>query len=83
MLRDKRVVWNLMMQKWASACEAYANAESALGSERAMGLKRAFSHLMDVRDELSIVKLNGRHIRDAGEPFVVGVIERTRCREKA
>lgn len=74
---NKNVVWNSMMQKWASACEAYASANSAKGPT---DLQRAFSHLMDVKDELHIVKLNGRHIRDAGEPFVVGVIDRTRCR---
>ena len=77
---NKNVVWNSMMQKWASACEAYAIASSAQGPERPMDLQRAFSHLMDVKDELHIVKLNGKHIRDAGEPFVVGVIDRTRCR---
>jgi hypothetical protein len=77
---DKRVVWNLMMRKWASACEAYASAESAQCSKRPIGLNRTFSNLMKVRDELNIVELNGKNIRDAGEPFVVGVIDRTRCR---
>lgn len=80
MSEDKIVVWSLMMQKWASACEAYASADSAQGPKRPAGLKRAFSHLMDVRDELNTVKLNGKNIRDAGEPFVVGVIDRARCR---
>ncbi|QIG51849.1 hypothetical protein G5V57_31570 [Nordella sp. HKS 07] len=77
---DKNVVWNLMMRKWASACEEYASADSVQGSKRPIGLKRAFSNLMDVRDELNIVTLNGKNIRDAGEPFVVGVIDRTRRR---
>jgi hypothetical protein len=77
---NKNVVWNVMMRKWTSACEAYATANSDEGLKRPMDLKRAFSHLMDVKDELHIVKLNGKHIRDAGEPFVVGVIDRTRCR---
>lgn len=75
---DKIVVWNLMMRKWASACEAYASADSVQGPKRSMELKRAFSQLMDVRDELNIVKLNGQSISDAGELFVVGVIDRTR-----
>jgi hypothetical protein len=78
MLGDKNLVWNLIMRKWASACEAYASANSAQDPERLGCLKSAFSRLMDARAELNIVELNGKHISDAGEPFVVGVINRPR-----